>query len=84
RISFQCRRRLCRRLHFPHLEIAMSQIIEVIVSPAGTTTVQTHGFVGATCQAASQALEQALGTVAAERKTTEFYTALQADQHLQQ
>ena len=51
----------------------MARILEVIVSPQGETTVQTKGFAGADCQQASRWLEQALGIVAQERKTAEFY-----------
>jgi Protein of unknown function (DUF2997) len=51
----------------------MPRIIELVVSPNGTTTVQTKGYQGAACLDASRFLEQALGTVAQERKTTEFY-----------
>ena len=62
----------------------MTKTIEVIVSPRGETTLQTHSFSGPTCLEASKFLEQALGAVAAERKTEEFYTSAQADQQLRQ
>ena len=39
------------------------RIIEVIVSPVGDITVQTKGFLGQDCVAASQFLEQTLGVV---------------------
>jgi hypothetical protein len=51
----------------------MPRVIEVIVSPSGETTVQTKGYTGADCQHASRFLEEALGLVAADRKTTEYY-----------
>jgi len=60
----------------------MSQIIEVVVSPQGTTTVQTRGFAGESCLAASKYLENALGCVTEERKTDEYYAAVQSDQQL--
>jgi hypothetical protein len=47
--------------------------IEVIVSPAGETNVQTKGFAGASCRDASRFLEEALGTRASEQLTGEFY-----------
>ena len=50
----------------------MPRMIEVIVAPSGETTVQTKGYSGGTCLAASQFLE-VLGIVSAERKTSEFY-----------
>ncbi len=62
----------------------MARVIEVIVSPTGETTVQTKGYVGSDCQQASRALEQALGIVAAEQKTTEFYQTEEARQELRQ
>jgi hypothetical protein len=47
--------------------------IEIIVSPTGATSVQTHGFSGASCQEASRFLEQALGTQLSEVRTSAFY-----------
>jgi hypothetical protein len=51
----------------------MPRVIEVIVSPKGETTLQTKGYGGADCQQASRFLEEALGLVAAERKSAEYY-----------
>jgi hypothetical protein len=51
----------------------MSRVIEVLVSPTGETTVQTKGYAGADCLQASRFLEQALGAVAAQRMTAEYY-----------
>ena len=51
----------------------MPRIIEVVVSPTGEATVQTRGYAGADCLQASKALEQALGTPTADRKTGEYY-----------
>jgi hypothetical protein len=51
----------------------MDRVIEVVVSPAGEATVRTRGYAGADCLRASRFLEQALGAVAAEQKTAEFY-----------
>ncbi|HEX4591793.1 MAG TPA: DUF2997 domain-containing protein [Gemmataceae bacterium] len=62
----------------------MSRIIEITVSPAGETTVQTKGYAGADCLQASRFLEQALGAPVADRKTAEFYTEAPAEQHVQQ
>ena len=52
----------------------MSQTIEVVVSPEGAVTIKTTGFAGATCRAASRALEEALGLRTAEQLTSEFHT----------
>jgi hypothetical protein len=51
----------------------VSQIIEIIVSPAGQTSVQTKGFTGSSCQDASRFIEQALGQKTGEQFTPEFY-----------
>ena len=47
--------------------------IEVIVSPTGETRIETKGFDGAACQAASRFLESALGAKASERLTADYY-----------
>ena len=58
--------------------------IEVIVAPDGTSRVETKGFVGASCQAASAFLESALGNQTAERRTAEFYQTQPTEQPLRQ
>jgi hypothetical protein len=62
----------------------MARTIEVIVSPKGETTVQTKGYIGSDCQQASKWLEQALGIVAAETKTAEYYQTAAQQQQVQQ
>ena len=62
----------------------MARLIEVTVSPAGETTVQTKGYVGGECQQASKWLEAALGLVADEQKTPEFYQSQDAEQKVRQ
>ena len=62
----------------------MARVLEVIVSPNGETNVQTKGFVGAECLEASRWLEQALGIVAQERKTAEFYQTAVQQQEIRQ
>ena len=49
------------------------RIIEIVVSPKGETTVQTKGYSGSDCLRAAKFLEEALGTVSADQKTSEFY-----------
>ncbi len=49
------------------------KIIEIIVSPAGQTTVQTKGFAGSDCQEAGRFLEQALGKRTGEQRTAEYH-----------
>lgn len=51
------------------------KIIEVIIMPTGEVTVETKGFAGAACQAASRQLEQALGVKGRERRTMEFHAS---------
>lgn len=58
--------------------------IEITVSPDGQSKVETKGFAGASCQAASKFLEHALGKVAHERLTEEFYQQAGHQQSLQQ
>jgi hypothetical protein len=62
----------------------MPRVIEVLVSPQGETTVQTKGYAGGDCLQASKGLEQALGVVTQESKTSEFYSTATAEQHVQQ
>lgn len=52
----------------------MSQIIEIIVAPTGETRLETKGFAGSSCQAASQFLEKALGRRQSEQLTAEFHS----------
>lgn len=51
----------------------MTKSIEIVISPNGETKLETKGFSGADCRAASQALEQALGLRTQESLTTEFH-----------
>lgn len=47
--------------------------IEIVVSPTGQTRLETKGYSGTTCQAASRFLEQALGQKLSERSTGEAH-----------
>jgi Protein of unknown function (DUF2997) len=49
------------------------RMIEVVVSPQGETTLQTKGYAGSDCLAASAFLERALGVTASDTRTAEFY-----------
>ena len=62
----------------------MPRIIEVTVSPRGEATVQTKGYTGGECLAASKFLEKALGVSATASKTAEFYQGQSTDQALTQ
>lgn len=58
--------------------------IEIIVTPEGTTTVQTLGFSGSSCREASKFIEQALGQRTGEYLTVEFHQAQTAQQQQHQ
>ncbi len=62
----------------------MPKIIEVTIAPDGTTTVHTKGYLGSDCLIASRFIEQALGIVAADHKTPEFYQSAPIVQPIQQ
>ena len=49
--------------------------IEIVVTRNGETTVRAKGFAGDSCRDATRNLERALGDVAAEQLTPEFYLA---------
>jgi hypothetical protein len=62
----------------------LKQVIEVIVAPDGKVNVQTKGFAGSACKAASDSLEQALGLKVFEKLTAEFYSQQPQQQHLKE
>jgi hypothetical protein len=57
--------------------------IEIVVNPAGESQVQTQGFAGPACQAASRFVEQALGQVTHQQVTAEFYQQQSTQQSVQ-
>ena len=59
------------------------QTIEITVTPAGQTTVETRGFNGTSCRQASEFLERALGQRTGEQLTSEFFQS-QSQQQQQQ
>lgn len=58
--------------------------IEITVDAKGEVTVQTKGFVGASCRDATKSIEQALGIVQSDTPTAEMYQPQVADQPLRQ
>ena len=59
--------------------------IELVISQSGETTVETKGFAGRDCQAASRFLEAALGKRTSQSLTAEFYKTQQhQSQHSQE
>ncbi len=53
--------------------------IEIIISPTGQTRLETKGFTGTTCKAASKFLEQALGQKLSERPTAEAHESAEQE-----
>ena len=51
----------------------MRPTLELTISPTGETKLETKGFAGGTCREASLFWRQALGTVASEQLTADFY-----------
>jgi hypothetical protein len=47
--------------------------VEIVISPQGEARIETKGFAGANCRAASQWLEVALGVRTAEQLTADFH-----------
>ena len=62
----------------------MTQTIEIVISPQGEAKIETKGYAGSSCRAASQFLEQALGIKASEQLTAEFHQQQSTDQAVQQ
>jgi hypothetical protein len=58
--------------------------IEITITPAGQTSVETKGFSGAECRQASEFIEKALGQRTGERLTGEFYAQDSQSQRLQE
>lgn len=57
--------------------------IHVRVSPAGEITVEAQGFTGRGCEAATAAIEEALGKVSAKTRKPEFWRQEQRGQNTQ-
>ncbi len=53
--------------------------IEITIAPDGGSTVETKGFTGSTCRAASQWLERALGKKTGEQLTHEFHAPTETE-----
>ena len=47
--------------------------IEIVISPNGSSKVETKGFAGSECRDASRFIEQALGKQTSEQLTAEFH-----------
>ena len=52
----------------------MSRQIRVKVSPTGDVTVEAYGFKGSGCEAATQAIEEALGTKVVRPRKSDWWS----------
>jgi hypothetical protein len=57
--------------------------IEIIISPSGETMLQSKGFAGRECLAATGPLVEALGIRRSDRLTSEFYESERASGRLE-
>ena len=62
----------------------MSRRIHVRVSPIGDITVEAHGFQGKGCEAATKAIEDALGHPGKRTRKPEFWRQAQDHRNQQQ
>lgn len=62
----------------------MSRSIQVRVSPAGEVSVEAKGFQGRGCEAATKAIEEALGKKKERRRKPSFWKRFQGDHNKQQ
>lgn len=51
----------------------MEKTIEILIAPDGGVKVTAHGYVGSSCEEATRAYEEALGTITSNEHTEEFY-----------
>ena len=58
--------------------------IEITVDAQGRTRVETKGFTGPSCRAASKFIEETLGRTTDEQLSAAFYAAQEARQDLRQ
>jgi len=61
----------------------VSRFIHVRVSPIGEITVEAHGFQGKGCEAATKAIEDALGKPRARTRKPDFWRQSQHQQNQQ-
>jgi hypothetical protein len=54
--------------------------IEIVIAPTGAVRLQTRGFEGRSCLAASRFLETALGRTTSDRLSRDFYATAQRDE----
>lgn len=62
----------------------MSRQIHVKISPTGGITVEAHGFQGQGCEAATKAIEEALGKTQTRTRKPDFWRQSNRQQSQQQ
>jgi hypothetical protein len=62
----------------------VSRRIHVRISPTGEIQVEAHGFMGKGCEAATKAIEEALGNTRERTRKPEFWRRPQSHQNRQQ
>jgi hypothetical protein len=60
----------------------MKPTIEILIQPTGELQIEGIGFKGASCEAATKALEQALGVTTAKAKKPEYHQRQAANPEL--
>ena len=60
----------------------MSKTIEVVVQPDGTLKIEAVGFLGASCEKATEFLHLALGRLVGKQKKPEYYRQAQRCQQV--
>jgi hypothetical protein len=58
------------------------KIIEIIIDSKGNARIESKGFIGNTCRAATAPLERALGIVTSDTPTAQMHQS-QAQEHQQ-
>jgi hypothetical protein len=58
--------------------------IQITVSPEGSVSIKTAGFMGSSCKDATRELERALGVSGRESLLPEFYAQAQSGEQLRQ
>ena len=64
--------------------MSTTKTIEITVSPEGSVSIKTAGFMGSSCKDATRELERALGVSGRESLLPEFYSQTSAGEQVQQ
>lgn len=61
----------------------MSRKIQVRITPSGEITVEAHGFMGKGCEAATKAIEDALGKAGTRTRKPDYWRQSNASKNQQ-